>query len=293
MHVVSVPSALIKAAACALLASHLIAALAQGEEPRVGGSSSTAALDPGSRWPHIAAFGLSLNHRPTYAGSPDSKWSATPNVVVQWGRLTLSNGGTLASRAGEPAESGVTAEVLSRDRIKVRAALRLDEGRNSSDIPRLMGLHDTPGHLQGRLQVGWRLHDQWELLGAWRMDLSGRGAGDSAEVVVLHDWRPEFLNHHRWRVSAGAAAQWRSARQANLVHGVDLVDASRTAFAVYRLHAGFTDARLFANWRYSLDGPWVAYGSVSAETLVGQAADSPITVKPRAGAFSVGLGRRF
>jgi outer membrane scaffolding protein for murein synthesis (MipA/OmpV family) len=125
------------------------------------------------------------------------------------------------------------------------------------------------------------------------MDLSGRGAGDSAEAVLLHDWRPEFLDHQRWRVSAGASAQWRSARQANLVHGVDLEDASRTPFAAYRLNAGFTDARLFTNWRYRLDGPWVAYGSLSAETLVGQAADSPLTVKPRAVAFSVGLGRRF
>jgi len=243
--------------------------------------------------PRLVAWGLSVNHRPSDPGSPEMRWGATPHVVVQWGRLTLSNGGTLASRSGEPAESGVTTELFSQDRIRVRAALRLDEGRNSDEIPRLKGLHDVPPHLQGRLQVSWRLHDRWEALGAWRTDLAGRGAGDNLEAVLLHDWRPDFLDPRRWRVSAGVSGLWRGSRQANLVHGVDAADAQRTTYPVYRLGAGWTDARLFANWRRNLDGPWVAYGSVTAETLLGQAADSPLTVKPRTLSFSVGLGRRF
>lgn len=257
------------------------------------GAPDQAAEHPGLSWPRVAGLGLSVNHRPTDPGSPDDRWGVTPNVVVQWGRLTFSNGGTLASRAGEPVESGLTAELLTRDNIRVRAALRLDAGRNSSNIPRLAGMHDVPAHLRGRLQVSWRLHDRWETLAAWRMDLSGRGTGDSLELMLLHDWRPEFLDHRRWRVSAGVATQWRSGRQANLLHGVSDADALRTDYPIYRLDAGWTDARLFANWRRSLEGPWMLYGSVSAETLLGQAADSPLTIKPRAATFSLGVGRRF
>lgn len=213
--------------------------------------------------------------------------------MLHWGRLTLSNGGTLASRAGEPAEAGLTADLFSRNRLSLRAAVNMEQGRNSSDIERLRGLHDIPAHLRGRVQAAWRVHPQWEVMGVWRGDLTDRGTGSSAEAVLLHDWRPEFLDRRRWRVSGGMAVQWRDARQANLFHGVTDEDAARSAFPAYRLNAGFTDARLFANWRRDLEGPWVAYGAFGYEALMREAARSPIVQRPRAFTFSLGVGRRF
>lgn len=244
-------------------------------------------------WFRVGAIGLSSSWRPSYPGASGAAWSATPNVVLHWGRLTLSNGGTLASRAGEPTEAGLTADVFSMDRLTLRAAVALEQGRRSDGIAGLKGLHDIPAHPRGRLQAAWRLHPQWELIGVWRGDLSDRGTGSSAEAVVLHEWRPEFLDRKRWRISGGAAAQWRDARQANLIHGVSDEDAARSAYPAYRLDAGWTDARLFANWRRDFDGPWVAYGALTWEALVREAAHSPIVQKPRAFTLSVGLGRRF
>ncbi len=241
----------------------------------------------------LGAVGFSTNWRPRHPGASDFAWSARPHVVLRWGRLTLSNGGTLASRAGEPAEAGLTAELFSLDRLSLRAAVALDQGRRSDEVARLRGLHDIPAHPRGRLQAAWRLHSQWELIGVWRGDLSDRGTGSSAEAVVLHEWRPEFLDRRRWRISAGVAAQWRDARQANLIHGVSEEDATRSQYPAYILNAGWTDARLFANWRRDFDGPWVAYGHLSWEALLRQAAHSPIVQQPRALTLSVGLGRRF
>lgn len=241
----------------------------------------------------LGALGVSVSRRPEFAGGDRVSWSFTPNFVLHGGRLTLSNGGPLASRAGEPAEAGLAADLFSRDRLSLRASLNFEPGRKSGDIGRLAGLHDIPAHLRGRVLVAWRLHPQWELMGVWRGDLTDRGTGTSAEAVLLHEWRPEFLAHGRWRVSAGVAAQWRDARQANQLHGVTQEDASRSAFPVYRLNAGITDARAFANWRRELDGQWVVYGTVAYEALLREAAHSPIVQQPRAISMGMGLGRRF
>ncbi len=246
-----------------------------------------------SPWPRLTALGVSVSHRPTYSGSADSKWGLTPQFVLKWGRLTLSNGSTLASQAGEPAESGLSAELFSRDRLSLRAALRLDEGRDSSGTARLRGVHDVPAHVRGRVQVGWRLHPQWELLGVWRSDVSGRGTGHSTEAVLLHEWRPEFLDHRRWRVSAGVATQWRNATQSRLLYGITPEDAQRTAYPVFEPTGGFSDARLFANWRRQIDTHWVAYGGMTAETLVRQVARSPLVDRPHSFTVSMGVGRRF
>ncbi len=294
----SVPSALGPALAAARVPA-LVAVLGWVVLPAVAQGLETAAPEVPARaesvdaGPRLMALGLSTSHRPVYPGASDQKWGLAPQFVLRWGRLTLSNGGTLASRAGEPAESGLSADLFSRDRLSVRAALRVDEGRRSDQIPRLRGLQDIPIHLRGRVQVGWRLHPQWELLGVWRSDVSGRGTGHSTEAVLLHEWRPDFLDHRRWRVSAGVAAQWRNATQARLIHGVRPEDALATGYPAFDPGAGWTDARLFANWRRELDGSWVAYGGITAETLVRQALNSPLVERPRALTFSFGLGRRF
>jgi len=284
----------------AVLAVTVVAAVGLGAPDGVGAqglepAGQAAGLAPLSAPPNfrLGALGLSASWRPEFAGAARSTWAFTPNLMLQWGRLSLSNGGTLASRAGEPTEAGLAADLLSQDRLSLRAAVNVEQGRKSQEIERLRGLHDIPAHLRGRVQAAWRLHPRWDLVGVWRGDLTDRGTGSSAEVVIVHEWRPEFLDHRRWRISGGLAAQWRDARQANLHHGVTDEDALRTAFAAYRLGAGFTDARAFANWRRELDGSWVAYGALAYEALLHEAARSPIVQQPRAFSLSVGLGRRF
>ena len=135
-------------------------------------------------WFRVGAIGLSSSWRPSYPGASGAAWSATPNVVLHWGRLTLSNGGTLASRAGEPTEAGLTADLFSMDRLTLRAAVALEQGRRSDGIAGPKGLHDIPAHPRGRLQAAWRLHPQWELIGLWRCDLSGRGTVRPAAPVL-------------------------------------------------------------------------------------------------------------
>jgi outer membrane scaffolding protein for murein synthesis (MipA/OmpV family) len=249
-----------------------------------------AAPEPALR---LGALGLSMSTRPAFAGAAQTVRGFTPQFLVQRGRFSLSNGGPLASRAGEPAEGGLAADVLAQDRLSLRASLLVDAGRKSADTAHLRGLHDIPAHLRGRVHLAWRLAPRWELIGVWQGDLSRRGTGNSAEAVVLHEWRPAFLDGRGWQVSAGVAAQWRDARQANLVHGVSESDARQTPFAPYQLEAGLTSARVFAHARRELGGPWVAYGSAVHEALLDQAARSPITQRTHGFSLSLGLGRRF
>lgn len=243
--------------------------------------------------PSLRALGVLTRVGPETSGAQAVSVSATPNFVLRWGRLSVTNGGPLASRAGEPAEAGLSADLLSRDRWRVSASLSVDQGRNSDDIDRLRGLHDIPSHLRGRLRAGWRLHDQWELSSTWRTDVSGRGTGQAVDLTLLHEWRPEFLDHTRWRVSVGASVDWLDATRANLVYGVTAQDEQRSTFAAYRLDPGISEWRVFTHWRRELDHRWVVYGSLTASELAGQAARSPI-VQQRGGlGLSLGLGRRF
>lgn len=268
-----------------MLAGLCLPALSVGAEPLAGEGPETAL--------RLGALGLSMSVHPAYPGAASMVRSFKPQFLVQRGRFSLSNGGPLASRAGEPAEGGLAADVLAQDRLSLRASVRVDAGRKSADVAHLRGLHDIPAHVRGRMQLAWRLAPRWELIGVWQGDLSLRGTGNSAEGVVLHEWRPAFLDGRGWQVSAGVAAQWRDAREANLVHGVSESDARQTSFAPYRLQAGFTSARVFAHARRELGGSWVAYGSAVHEALLDQAARSPITQRPHAWSLSLGLGKRF
>ena len=216
-------------------------------------------------------------------------------------RCWIGHGGSTAGGPRPPRrrgsvgrrEWGLAGLVLPRGWVGVRGSVLVDAGRRGAGVADLRGLSDIPAHLRGRLQLAWRLAPRWELMGVWQGDLSLRGTGNSAEAVVLHEWRPAFLDGQGWQTSAGVAAQWRDARQANLVHGVSESDARQTSFAPYRLQAGFTSARVFAHARRELGGAWVAYGSAVHEALLDQAARSPITQRPHAWSVSLGLGKRF
>lgn len=266
------------------LASVLPPAAAAESSPSGPASAST---------PTLGALGGSLSVRPTYSGSDVYGASPALNFVLRWGRFTVSNGGTLASRAGEPVDSGVSAELYRHDRLQLGASLRWDAGRRSQDDDRLRGVHDVPAHLRGRLYASWRLHPQWELNASWRPDVSGRGTGSSVDFTVLHQWKPEFLDHRLWRVSAGVSVEALDARRSELLFGISPEDASRTAYSAFAAKPGFSQARGFLNWRRELPPSWVAYGGFNLETLVGSAAESPLTIRRTAPSLSAGLGYRF
>ena len=246
-----------------------------------------------SSLPVLGALGASLRISPEHPGARHVGTRLVPNYVVRWGTLSITNGGALASRAGEPAESGLSAELLSRDRLHLGASLSLDQGRDSSRIERLAGLHDIPSHLRGRLRVGWRLHEHWEASATLRGDLSGRGTGHSIETTLLHQWRPEFLDHTRWGISIGGSAEWLDAEQANALHGVTQEDARRSRYPVYRLDSGIGEWRLFTNWRREMGGNWLAFGHLTVSRLSGSVAGSPLVQKRSGLSLSLGIGKRF
>lgn len=244
-------------------------------------------------WPVLGALGGAVRIAPEHPGAVRTSTGVTPNFVLRWGRVTVSNGGPLASRFGEPVEAGLGADLLDVDHLRISASLSVDQGRRSGDVARLVGVHDIPSHLRGRLRVGWRLHSRWEAMAVWRTDLSGRGTGNSADLTLLHDWRPEFIDHRRWRISLGATVEVLDARRANLIHGITEEDAQRSRLPAYRLGAGTSEWRLFTNGQRELGDGWVAYGSMGFSRLVGEAAGSPIVLRPHGVSASVGLGRRF
>lgn len=243
--------------------------------------------------PVLGALGGSLRVGPSYAGSGEVNSSVVPQFVIRWNRLTLSNGGPLSSRAGELVEGGVSAQILEQDRLHISASLRVDQGRRSDRLERLNGVHDIPVHLRGQLRAGWRAHRQWEWAVTWRGDLSGRAPGHGVDVSVLHEWRPEFLDHTRWRVSLGVAAGWLDGNATRLQYGVTPEDARRSGLPLYEPGSGLSQWVAFTQWRREIEGNWVAYGGVSATHLVGPAALSPITTQRGGVSMSVGLGRRF
>ena len=243
--------------------------------------------------PALGALGLQVKVGPEYPGARDAVARLQANWVVRWGRLTVSNGGPLASRLGEPAEAGLSADLFSLDRFRLSASVRLDQGRDSDAVSGLRGVHDIPAHLRGRLRAGWQLHRQWEISTTWRTDLSGRGTGKGMDLTLLHEWRPDFLDHTRWRVSVGTSAEWLDATRANLVHGVTEQDAARSGYAPFRLDSGWTEWALFANARRELGSGWLGYGSLTATRLLGQAANGPLVQHRQGLTVALGVGRRF
>lgn len=237
------------------------------------------------------ALGVTGAWTPSYSGSTAS--GVKPRLVwaFQYGRLRLSTGGGAAilGIAQDPRGPGASAELFSGEKLRAGVALRIDRGRNSSDIDGLEDVPDVPATVRGRAYASYALTPQWTLAATIAPDLLGRGGGTVATLDV------------GWRTPLGPAAEWylggglslADATYMNSYYGVSAETAAATGWPAFDAGAGVSGARLGMGFTAALTSRWIAFGGAGVTRLLGDAAASPLTQRQTAFSATLGIAYRW
>lgn len=247
-------------AAVVAAASFLLAPPAMAEE--------LAANGPGISFELGAAGSMT----PRYFGSTD--FVLSPKPLFRLKRLELPNGFSIGGGSDQGFSLSPSISIIGE--------------RSTSDSPELVGLNtiDTAVELgvAAKYQVG-----QFRVLGAVRRGFGGH-EGVRGELGADYIYEPG----DQWTFHGGPRLGFADSTFTSTYFGVTAAEAS-AAFPVYTAGGGLISAGLEAGLRYQVDDYWAVEAGASWNRLVGDAADSPITLQGSEDQFglSFGLLRRF
>jgi outer membrane scaffolding protein for murein synthesis (MipA/OmpV family) len=229
---------------------------------------------PPADWKWEGAIGPLVSVSPDYSGSGARRVSWTPGYYLRYGRISISNAsGFVTRRSKDDVFRGLGLDLKRDDRLRLNAALRLDNGRRSSDAPGLAGIESVRRTIRARLSATYQLAPAWKMASGLNIDLLARGGGSVADFGVAHDrrWSP-FTT---WSLAAGVSAA--DGRHMRSYYGVNESESAASGHPVYVPRAGLRDVALGTSWRTEINERWVALYGASIGRLVGPAARSPLT----------------
>lgn len=252
-------------------------------EPAVG---DDAAVTDDARY----VLGLALKSSPEYPGSDRQAIKLRPLWAFSYGRVTVSTSGSSAVMgfAATPSGSGISAMLHQDEHWRLGASLRMDTGRASADSSHLTGLPDVRPTLRGRLFTAYTLAPDWSLGASVSQDLLGRQGG--AELGLNLGWQ-HWLNPST-SLSASTALSMGSQRYMHSYFGVDQAHAADSGLPAFSPGAGIKSFGAGVGVMTLLSPRWVGFANASVGTLLGQAADSPVTHKTSFYGLTLGLAYR-
>ncbi len=218
-------------------------------------------------------------------------FQARPVWAFQYGRVRLSTGGAAAvlGIAQDPRGPGASAELFSSDKLRLGVALRIDRGRNSASIEGLEGMPDVPATLRTRVYASYALTQRWTVASSISQDVLGRGGGTVATADF--GYRAPLTPAAEWY--AGTGVTWTDARYMNSYYGVPPDSAAATGLPTYTPGAGPTNLRAGVGFTAALTSRWILFGGAGLTSLLGYAADSPLTKVRVTTSVSLGLAYRW
>lgn len=256
-------------------------------EPSAPGSPApSSSLEAASGWDY--QLGLALSDGPSYVGAQDHQLSAKPVWSVRLGRFRFTSsrvGLVEKAGSGDAVVPGASMELGGNQRWRFEAALRLDNGRDAGDSPRLQGFEDVPATLRGRLSAHYLLSPGWRAELSLASDLLSRGGGTTAGLGL----------HHRmalapgWRWTAGVDLTAADATFLRSYHGVSPAASSASGLPEFRPGAGWHQVMLGTGLTWQFAPHWRLGGALQWSQLIGPAADSPLTLQRQGLTATLGL----
>jgi len=205
---------------------------------------------------------------PEYFGSDNFETAIVPTLnfgAIRWGALEAGNG-----------VRGVPDNGMS-----LRGAFRLLGDRSIEESPELVGLEDIDIALELGLGLTYQ-QTNWMAFGEIRKGVLGHSAvtGTLGADLILR-------LSDRWNFAIGPRVNFGDDEFANDYFGVSTPTAN---FAAFNATGGALSGGLLMTASYYLDDNWSLDGALSYEKLLGDAADSPITMRGSEGQWRIGLG---
>lgn len=257
----------------------------------VGSLATMGASARDEETPLSAVVGAVTRLRPHYSGSSQQGVSLRPLFAIRYGRFRLANAGASAvlSFGGEPTVAGASVDLVATDEVRLGVALRVDEGRRSSDSEQLEGLPEVRRTLRARFYGSIDLTPHWSVGATVSQDVLGRQGGALASFDI--GYRRPWSASTQWSISAGVSAADR--RYMRTSFGISEQSAAATGMSAYDPDGGLRDVHAGAGVITALTPQWIAFVNIGASSLLGEAAKSPLTRDRSSVSLSVGLAYRW
>ncbi len=260
-----------------LAAAALLLALPATAQPMRG---------PGGKGPPPTwdiSLGAGASWRPTFEGSDRSRVRPVPVITVNW-RDTITFG-----------EGGLSAQ-LKRGRFRAGGGLTFDGGRKDHDTGGIFGGGDD--RLRGMGDIDFALGLRG--FAAYRVGFIDFNASATKYLGKQNDGvlasfgasMPVPLGRKLIFIP-GVRASWADDKYMQTFFGVTPLQASRSAFRAFNARSGLQDVRGSANLIYRFDNNWFAAVNANVTQLMGDAADSPISIVNTNTSVTTLLGYRF
>lgn len=235
------------------------------------------------------ALGALVSSSPDYAGGHGRKNSLRPAWAVEYGRfrLSTSRGSAFMGHGLGPRDSGGASATLAQsDRFNLSASLRVDNGRDGSDAPILVGLPSVRSTLRARVSAGYAITSRWSVGAGLSQDILGRDGGAQLSTNIGYVWPVT----EQTKVSFGAGASFADHTYLRGHFGVPAGGVG--ALPGFDPGAGLYSVDAGVEVMTALSRHWVVLGAARVSQLQGDARRSPLTVRPTGYSVSVGLAYR-
>lgn len=227
--------------------------------------------------------GLGMVNGPAYLGSDERKTRALPVLATRW-----SNGWS-AGVGGFAGTGGVFYRFPSSTPWSYGLRLTVDLGRNEDDADALRGM----GDIEARPEVGG--FASYALLPGLRAGAAFRyGSGNDRDGLLgelsLRGMVPVASNV---RLTAGLMATFANAPSMQSSFGIDAGQSLRSGYALYTPGSGLRNVDLQLGGMVDLGSSTMLMLGVTGRSLLGDAADSPLTRERNSLSALASLSYRF
>jgi len=233
-------------------------------------------------------LGSALVAAPEYSGAEQNALKLRPLLAYQYGRFRFATSRAGALLGADGYSAGATADLVSADRFRFGAGLRIDPGRKASDSDDLAGLPEIRRTLRGRLYGSWAFDRNWTLISVLSQDLLGRAGGATASLDL--GFGDRLTARSTW--SAGGGFSFANERHMRTYYGVDAAASRRSSFAAYEPDGGAKDVHFGVGARSVLAPQWTGFAGVGVTRLLGDAAASPLAKSATSLSANVGVAYR-
>lgn len=196
-----------------------------------------------------------------YAGSNERRTRLLPVLDYQWANGWFAG-----------VSNGVGYNFSTSPRLQYGLRLTADFGRDEKRSAALRGLGDIDTQVEAGAFFNLRMQEGFAFTSSARYG-SGRD-GKGLVVDLGAGWSTTF--GAGWRLGLGTALSVVNAEVMQSTFGITPEQSRRSGYAVYTPGAGLRDTRASLSLSYAFAPRLSATASVSASTLLGDAADSPL-----------------
>lgn len=205
--------------------------------------------------------GLSGAYSPRYDGADQHRYQGGPTIEIRYKDIAFASTG-----------EGIGVNIFRGKNYRVGTALAFDLGRRAIDSNRTNGL--------GNVNTAPELKAFGEYLvfpAVFRADVRRAIGGHKGWIADLSAYMPVY-GTEKFYVFVGPSVTFADDRYMKAYFGVTPEQSTNSGYPIYTAHAGLKSVNAGGSATWMITDHWLINGIAGGQRLLGDAADSPLTL---------------